>query len=576
MADSLFDLELSDDEERVSLIGAPAEETETSPSRVSASCARSTRSASRAPLAVRMRPRTIDEVLGQEHLLTPGSPLRVLAGESAGPAGPSSVILYGPPGTGKTTLAHVIARAPGRKFVELSAITAGVKDVRAVMDQALLDRDMYGVTTVLFLDEIHRFTKAQQDALLPGVENRWVILVAATTENPSFSIIAPLLSRSLLLRVHSLEQSDIERLIDRALADPRGFGGEAIIDEGARAHLAAVSGGDARRSLTSLEAAAAIAFSEAEQASAEAAIQGKEREEARENTAAESATPGKNAASSTNPVGKNGTAHLTAESPVAETLADKIQTARGSAAVEITEPAGGPELAEDTEPTEDTEPAPVHITLAHAVEAVDRAAIRYDRSGDQHYDVVSAFIKSMRGSDADAAVHYLARMLEGGEDPRFVVRRIMILASEDIGLADPQALQVATAAAQSVALVGMPEARIILSQAVIYCALAPKSNAAYNAINRAIADVRSGASGQVPVHLRDAHYAGAKQFGHGDGYIYAHNAPGHVAAQQYLPDTLRGTVYYEPTQHGFERTLTERREKIRRILDAAPAKDTSR
>lgn len=491
MADSLFDLELPDDGDRVSLIGASAEEPS---SRASAPYAHSSRSASRAPLAVRMRPRTIDEVLGQDHLLTPGAPLRVLAGENAGPAGPSSVILYGPPGTGKTTLAHVIARAPGRKFVELSAITAGVKDVRAVMDQALLDRDMYGTTTVLFLDEIHRFTKAQQDALLPGVENRWVILVAATTENPSFSIISPLLSRSLLLRVHSLEQSDIEHLIDRALADPRGFDGAAVIDEDARAHLAAVSGGDARRSLTSLEAAAAIAFSEAEQAGEK-----------------------------------------------------------------------GPEPAK-----------PVRITLAHATEAVDRAAIRYDRSGDQHYDVVSAFIKSMRGSDADAAVHYLARMLEGGEDPRFVARRIMILASEDIGLADPQALQVATAAAQSVALVGMPEARIILSQAVIYCALAPKSNAAYNAINRAIADVRAGAAGQVPVHLRDGHYAGAKQFGHGEGYIYAHDAPGHVAAQQYLPDTLRGTVYYEPTQHGFERTLTERRERIRRILDAAPVQDTTR
>ena len=507
MADSLFDLELPDDGDRVSLIGAPAEEPASS--RTSASRARSARSASRAPLAVRMRPRTIDEVLGQDHLLTPGAPLRVLAGENAGPAGPSSVILYGPPGTGKTTLAHVIARAPGRKFVELSAITAGVKDVRAVMDQALLDRDMYGTTTVLFLDEIHRFTKAQQDALLPGVENRWVILVAATTENPSFSVISPLLSRSLLLRVHSLEQSDIEHLIDRALADPRGFGGAAVIDADARAHLAAVSGGDARRSLTSLEAAAAIAFSEAEQASAESA-----------------------------------------------------RSAEGSE---------DPEGEKDPEPT-----APVRITLAHATEAVDRAAIRYDRSGDQHYDVVSAFIKSMRGSDADAAVHYLARMLEGGEDPRFVARRIMILASEDIGLADPQALQVATAAAQSVALVGMPEARIILSQAVIYCALAPKSNAAYNAINRAIADVRAGASGQVPVHLRDGHYAGAKQFGHGVGYVYAHDEPGHVAAQQYLPDTLRGTVYYEPTQHGFERTLTERRERIRRILDAAPVQDTTR
>ncbi|WP_314893820.1 replication-associated recombination protein A [Rothia mucilaginosa] len=507
MADSLFDLELPDDGDRVSLIGAPAEEPASS--RASASRAHSARSASRAPLAVRMRPRTIDEVLGQEHLLTPGAPLRVLAGENAGPAGPSSVILYGPPGTGKTTLAHVIARAPGRKFVELSAITAGVKDVRAVMDQALLDRDMYGTTTVLFLDEIHRFTKAQQDALLPGVENRWVILVAATTENPSFSIISPLLSRSLLLRVHSLEQSDIEQLIDRALADPRGFDGAAVIDEDARAHLAAVSGGDARRSLTSLEAAAAIAFSEAEQASVESARSAEDSDE---------------------PAGEK-----------------------------------APEPA-----------APVRITLAHATEAVDRAAIRYDRSGDQHYDVVSAFIKSMRGSDADAAVHYLARMLEGGEDPRFVARRIMILASEDIGLADPQALQVATAAAQSVALVGMPEARIILSQAVIYCALAPKSNAAYNAINRAIADVRAGVAGQVPVHLRDGHYAGAKQFGHGVGYVYAHDEPGHVAAQQYLPDTLRGTVYYEPTQHGFERTLTERRERIRRILDAAPVQDTTR
>ncbi|MBF1651540.1 MAG: replication-associated recombination protein A [Rothia mucilaginosa] len=518
MADSLFDLELPDDGDRVSLIGAPAS------SRASTPRAHSARSASRAPLAVRMRPRTIDEVLGQEHLLTPGAPLRVLAGENAGPAGPSSVILYGPPGTGKTTLAHVIARAPGRKFVELSAITAGVKDVRAVMDQALLDRDMYGTTTVLFLDEIHRFTKAQQDALLPGVENRWVILVAATTENPSFSIISPLLSRSLLLRVHSLEQSDIEQLIDRALADPRGFDGAAVIDEDARAHLAAVSGGDARRSLTSLEAAAAIAFSEAEQASAEPAAS-------------------------------------------AEDSADSVNS---------TDPANSANQAGEAGEKAPKPAAPVRITLAHATEAVDRAAIRYDRSGDQHYDVVSAFIKSMRGSDADAAVHYLARMLEGGEDPRFVARRIMILASEDIGLADPQALQVATAAAQSVALVGMPEARIILSQAVIYCALAPKSNAAYNAINRAIADVRAGASGQVPVHLRDGHYAGAKQFGHGVGYIYAHDEPGHVAAQQYLPDTLRGTVYYEPTQHGFERTLTERRERIRRILDAAPVQDTTR
>lgn len=480
MADSLFDLGLPDDEDRVKFIA---------PTPVSAR--------SSAPLAVRMRPQNVDEVLGQAHLLNPGSPLRVLAGaDHAGPAGPASVILYGPPGTGKTTLAHVIARAPGRKFVELSAITAGVKDVRAVMDQALLDRDMYGTTTVLFLDEIHRFTKAQQDALLPGVENRWVILVAATTENPSFSVISPLLSRSLLLRVHSLETADVESLINRALEDPRGFNGAAVIDEDARAHLAAVSGGDARRSLTSLEAAAAIAFSENEQA--------------------------------------------------------EFQSEKSA------EPGG-----------ETTPSKPVRITLAHAQEAVDRAAVRYDKDGDQHYDVISAFIKSIRGSDADAAVHYLARMLEGGEDPRFVARRIMIAASEDIGLADPQALQVATAAAQSVALVGMPEARIILSQAVIYCALAPKSNAAYVAINKAIADVRAGLSGQVPVHLRDAHYAAAADLGHGDGYIYAHDEPGHVAAQQYLPDTLQGKTYYEPTPHGFERTLTERRERIREILDRA-------
>ena len=348
---------------------------------------------------------------------------------------------------------------------------------------------------MLFLDEIHRFTKAQQDALLPGVENRWVILVAATTENPSFSVISPLLSRSLLLRVHSLEPADIESLINRALEEPRGFNGAAVIDEDARAHLAAVSGGDARRSLTSLEAAAAIAFSENEQTE----------------------SPDENAE------------------------------------------AGG-----EVNPSE-----PVRITLAHAQEAVDRAAVRYDKSGDQHYDVISAFIKSIRGSDADAAVHYLARMLEGGEDPRFVARRIMIAASEDIGLADPQALQVATAAAQSVALVGMPEARIILSQAVIYCALAPKSNAAYVAINKAIADVRSGLSGQVPVHLRDAHYAAAANLGHGDGYIYAHDEPGHVAAQQYLPDTLRDKVYYVPTPYGFERTLAERRERIREILNRA-------
>ena len=333
MADSLFDLDLPDDEDRVKFASVP-----------------SSRTASQAPLAVRMRPRHVDEVFGQAHLLTPGSPLRVLAGaDKSGPAGPSSVILYGPPGTGKTTLAHVIARAPGRKFVELSAITAGVKDVRAVMDQALLDRDMYGTTTVLFLDEIHRFTKAQQDALLPGVENRWVILVAATTENPSFSVISPLLSRSLLLRVHSLEPADIESLINRALEDPRGFKGAAVIDEDARTHLAAVSGGDARRSLTSLEAAAAIAFSEHEQVE----------------------SPDENAES------------------------------------------GG-----EVNPRE-----PVRITLAHAQEAVDRAAVRYDKGGDQHYDVISAFIKSIpRRLVVDLIPQGIRQILLSRHMPRLIVR----------------------------------------------------------------------------------------------------------------------------------------------------------
>ena len=484
MADSLFDLELPDDGDRVSLIGAPAEEPASS--RASASRARSARSASRAPLAVRMRPRTIDEVLGQNHLLTPGAPLRVLAGENAGPAGPSSVILYGPPGTGKTTLAHVIARAPGRKFVELSAITAGVKDVRAVMGQALLDRDMYGTTTVLFLDEIHRFTKAQQDALLPGVENRWVILVAATTENPSFSIISPLLSRSLLLRVHSLEQSDIEHLIDRALADPRGFGGAAVIDADARAHLAAVSGGDARRSLTSLEAAVAIAFSEAEDAGVEYSVK-----------------------------------------------------------------------------------QPLPVTAEHASLAVNRSVVHYDKQGDQHYDVTSAFIKSIRGSDVDAALHYLARMIEAGEDPRFIARRLIVHASEDIGMADPTALTAAVNAAQAVQLVGLPEARLNLAQATIHLASAPKSNAVYRAIDGALADVRAGLAGPVPVHLRDGHYPGATALGHGKGYVYPHDQKNGVARQQYAPEALVGKVYYTPTVFGAEGQIGERLKKIACLREPA-------
>nr|WP_246179984.1 replication-associated recombination protein A [Kocuria coralli] len=460
------------------------------------SAARVTTSArATAPLAVRMRPRTLDEVVGQRHLLKPGSPLHVLAGADRGPAGPSSIMLWGPPGTGKTTIAHVIARGPHRKFVELSAITAGVKDVRRVMDQALTDRDLHGRTTVLFLDEIHRFTKAQQDALLPGVENRWVVLVAATTENPSFSVIAPLLSRSLLLTLKPLETEDIGALIDRAVVDPRGLNGEVRLDPAARAHLLELCGGDARKALTGLEAAAAVALSEA------------------------------------------------------------AEGASGDPSSAATEPddAAAPEQA------------PV-VTVEHTTEAMDRAVLRYDRDGDQHYDVISAFIKSIRGSDVDAALHYLARMIEAGEDPRFIARRLIISASEDIGTADPSALQTAVAAAQAVQLIGMPEGRIPLAQATALLATAPKSNASYLALDEAIADVRAGKAGPVPMHLRDSHYKGADQLGHGKGYVYAHDAPNAVARQQYPPDELVGRDYYRPTGYGNDRDLAARVDRLRRII----------
>jgi putative ATPase len=462
---------------------------------------RARRSRSRAPLAVRMRPRRLDEIVGQQHLLRPGSPLQVLAGEDRGPAGPSSIILWGPPGTGKTTLAHVIARGVSRKFVELSAITAGVKDVRRVMDEALTDRDLHGRTTVLFLDEIHRFTKAQQDALLPGVENQWVVLVAATTENPSFSVISPLLSRSLLLTLQPLERADIGALLDRAVADPRGLDGEVALSPEAREHLLDLCGGDARKALTSLEAAAGVAFSE-------------------------------------QPV-----PHGEGDQDGADGAADGAGDDDGDRA----------------------RPVPV-ITREHAEEALDRAAVRYDKNGDQHYDVVSAFIKSIRGSDVDAAMHYLARMIEAGEDPRFIARRLIISASEDIGTADPTALQTAVAAADAVQLIGMPEGRIPLAQAVAHLATAPKSNAAYTAINEAIADVRAGRAGPVPLHLRDAHYPGAGQLGHGRGYVYSHDEPNGVAAQQYPPDELVGTDYYRPTEHGREREIAHRLEILRGIV----------
>lgn len=446
----------------------------------------------RSPLAVRMRPRTLDDVVGQQHLLGQGSPLRQLAAgtDATGPAGPSSLILWGPPGTGKTTLAHVIAKGPGRKFVELSAITAGVKDVRRVMDEALTARDLFKTTTVLFLDEIHRFNKAQQDALLPGVENRWVVLVAATTENPSFSVVSPLLSRSLLLTLKPLTDADVEGLLLRAATDDRGLGGKAELSDDALAHLVRLSGGDARRALTALEAAAGVAFGDADDTDAVVA----------------------------------GTA------------------------------SGAPETA------------PVKIELKHTERALDVASVRYDRAGDQHYDVASAFIKSIRGSDVDAALHYLARMLEAGEDPRFVARRIVISAAEDVGMADPTALQTAVAAAQAVQMIGMPEGRIILAEAVVHLATAPKSNAAYMGINQAIADVRAGLGNGIPAHLRDAHYPGSKQLGHGKGYKYAHDAPHAVATQQYPPDDLVGRNYYEPTGNGAERDIATRLERLRKII----------
>lgn len=421
------------------------------------------------PLAVRMRPTSLDEVAGQQHLLKPGSPIVKLAEDATGETGSVSVILWGPPGTGKTTLAQAIAHSSGRRFVELSAVTAGVRDVRDVMEKAHADRDLYGVSTVLFLDEIHRFTKAQQDSLLPGVENGWVILVAATTENPSFSVVAPLLSRSLLLTLEPLSDDDLGVLIDRAVADPRGLDGKVTVQDAARTALIRLASGDARRALTALEAAAVAAD-------------------------------------------------------------------------------GGT------------------ISAELVASTVDRALLRYDRQGDEHYDVISAFIKSIRGSDVDAALHYLARMIEAGEDPRFIARRIMISAAEDIGMADPQALTLAVSAAEGVALIGMPEGRILLAEAVTYLATAPKSNASYMALDAAIADVRAGKIGRVPSHLRDAHYPGAKRLGHGKGYVYSHDSDFGVATQQYLPDELKGTEYYSPTSNGNERDVAARLEKIRAIL----------
>lgn len=418
-----------------------------------------------APLAARIRPRSLDEVAGQEHLLGEGKPLRRLIEGS----GAASVVLYGPPGTGKTTIASLIAKAMGQNFVALSALSSGVKEVRAVIDEARRDL-VRGEKTVLFIDEVHRFSKTQQDALLAAVENRTVLLVAATTENPSFSVVAPLLSRSLLLKLESLDEAGLRAVIDRAMVDERGFNGALQLDDDARDQLVLLAGGDARRALTYLE------------------------------TAAEAVEPG-------------GT-----------------------------------------------------ITLSTVRDNVNRAVVRYDRDGDQHYDVVSAFIKSIRGSDVDAALHYLARMIEAGEDPRFIARRLVIHASEDIGMADPTALQTATAAANAVQFIGMPEARLALAQATIHLATAPKSPGVVEAIDRAQADVRAGRVPPVPAHLRDGHYEGAKKIGSAVGYVYPHDDPKGVVTQQYMPDGLEDAVYYEPTDHGAEKRIKDYLGRLRALV----------
>lgn len=473
-----------------------------------------------APLAVRMRPRSLDELVGQNHLLTPGSPLRRLIGGGRGAT--SSVILFGPPGTGKTTLAYLVARAHNRRFVELSAVSAGVKEVRAVVDQARHALSVSGQETVLFIDEVHRFSRSQQDSLLPAVENRWVTLIAATTENPSFSVVAPLLSRSLLLTLQPLDGQDIAALVRRALSDPRGYACRVDIDDDALAQLVRLAGNDARKALTVLEAAA------------QSLLDG-------------------DALVDAGALGDSG-AVLDAETTPKAGGATEKQKAQAK------QPLDAVKQSKVLKPE-----VPV-ITVSTIEQAADIAAVRYDRSGDQHYDVASAFIKSMRGSDVDAAIHYLARMIAAGEDPRFIARRVVIAASEDVGMADPSVLATASAAMSAVAQIGMPEARIILAQAVIAVASAPKSNAAYLAIDRALADVRAGNIGQVPAHLRDAHYAGAQKLGHGTDYKYAHDYPHSVAAQEYLPEELRGKRYYQPTRNGFEDLLTTRLEKVRDLL----------
>lgn len=426
------------------------------------------------PLASRLRPTKLEEVAGQQHIIGKDKLLyRAIQADKL-----SSIIFYGPPGTGKTTLAKVIANTTSAEFTQINATSAGKKDMEQVVQQAKDNQGMYGKKTILFIDEIHRFNKGQQDYLLPFVEDGTIILIGATTENPYFEVNSALLSRSVVFELKPLAKEDIKQILLRALADEeKGLGAyHAQIEDDALEFLADVANGDARAALTAAELGVL-----------------------------------------TTPRGTDGR---------------------------------------------------IHITLEVASECIQKRAVRYDKSGDNHYDTVSAFIKSMRGSDPDAAVYYLARMLYAGEDIKFIARRIMICAAEDVGNADPQALTVAVSAAQAAERIGMPEAQIILSQAVTYVACAPKSNAACMAIADAMQAVKDTQASPVPVHLMDAHYRGAGKLGHGAGYLYAHDYPNHYVEQQYLPDNLAGRVFYEPTENGYEKQLKSHLAFLRGVRDA--------
>lgn len=417
-----------------------------------------------APLAVRMRSRTLDEFVGQEDIVGKGKLLRrAIEADQL-----SSVIFYGPPGTGKTTLAKVIANTTKAFFVQLNAVTSGVADIKEVVKNARDRLGMYNQRTILFVDEIHRFNKAQQDALLPHVEDGTVILIGATTENPYFEVNPPLLSRSRVFGFKSLNDQDIGKLLEQAVSDEeRGLGRYRVkMEKQAVEHIINVANGDARSALNAIELAVL-------------------------------------------------------------TTVPNEQGVR-------------------------------EITLAVAEESIQKRSVRYDKSGDQHYDVISAFIKSLRGSDPDAALHWLARMIYAGEDPRFIARRLIVHAAEDVGLADPQALAVATSAAYALEYIGMPEARLPLAEATIYIATAPKSNSVIKGIDKALTDIEHRKPGEVPVHLRDAHYKGASKLGHGKGYKYPHDFPGNFVKQQYLPDELVDVTYYEPYESGKEKEIRDR------------------